>query len=192
MNKKIFLIFFAIFTLESSEFNIDAILEESSKETAIKKVKLKKLVKDSTESASKAQEDFYYKHQYHPEPNLSTSEQHSKDMKTSCLAQTKYGSTHCYGIKDQDMKTSCLAQTEYGSTHCYGITDEDIKTSCLSQTEYGETHCYGIKDEDIKTSCLAQTKYGETYCYGIKDQDMKNSCIAQAKHDEMYCYSIGQ
>jgi hypothetical protein len=43
------------------------------------------------------------------------------DMQQSCLAQTKYGSNFCYGIKDKDLQQSCLAQTKYGSNFCYGI-----------------------------------------------------------------------
>jgi len=114
----------------------------------------------------------------------------SSDMQKSCLAQTKEGSSYCYGIKDKDMQNSCLAQTKYGYTYCYGIKDKDMQNSCLAQTKEGSSYCYGIKDKDMQNSCLAQTKEGSSYCYGIKDKDMQNSCLAQTKNDNTYCYGI--
>jgi len=114
----------------------------------------------------------------------------SKDMKNSCLAQTKHDDMFCYGIKNEDMKNSCLAQTKHDDMFCYGIKNEDMKNSCLAQTKHDDMFCYGIKNEDMKNSCLAQTKHDDMFCYGIKNENMKNSCLAQTKHDDMFCYGI--
>jgi len=173
MKNNILIFMIILLSLSADEFNIDAILEESTKDVNNTKIELQKFLKDSQTSATKAQEDFYYQHQYVPESEKSTISNDS----------------YCYGsgVNEGRDKNMCLANATKNKSYCYGsgINEGRDKNMCLASATGDKSYCYGsgINEGRDKNMCLASATGDKSYCYGsgINEGRDKNMCLAQTR-----------
>jgi len=165
--------------LISDEFNIEGILNSSTKEQKKMEYILFEFQNDSEQTFDEAKTEFFLKYEYNPKHKVANNK--------------------CFCIKDKDSRFGCLAGEDLyrgnigsANSKCHAIVDNDAKRGCLSGVELAKDNldqalnwCHSMNNEDAKMACLSGVELAKGdfnraigWCHRMKNEDGKKACLS--------------